>query len=218
MTQIAVLDAGLAYQTRTFDTPPFASYFGQRIRLPDLGQTDLSALPGVMIPCRTHGGRLAPHKAQLAQYMAQGGTLVVMGETHPHLFLDGLTFYPEPTNFWWWLDPDADLGVRIAAPDHPLMSDLSQADVTWHIHGTLSFDAPSQTLATWAGPGSAPQAILSEQRRGAGRLIVTTLDPIYHHGSGFMPATTAFLQGFLPALCRVLGQNDAQDSRAVSFI
>ena len=32
----------------------------------------------------------------------------------------------------------------------------------------------------------------------AGRLIVSTLDPFYHHGSNFMPATTRFLDGFLP--------------------
>jgi|TARA_R100000908_G_C3643589_1_gene78648 hypothetical protein len=33
-----------------------------------------------------------------------------------------------------------------------------------------------------------------------GRMIVTTLDPMYHHGSHFMPATTRFLDGFLPWL------------------
>jgi hypothetical protein len=33
-----------------------------------------------------------------------------------------------------------------------------------------------------------------------GRLIAMTLDPCYHHGSHFMPATTTFLNGFLPAL------------------
>ena len=34
----------------------------------------------------------------------------------------------------------------------------------------------------------------------AGRMIVTSLDPCYHHGSHFMPATTRFLAGFLPSL------------------
>jgi hypothetical protein len=31
-----------------------------------------------------------------------------------------------------------------------------------------------------------------------GRMVVTSLDPFYHHGSHFMPATTRFLDGFLP--------------------
>ena len=34
-----------------------------------------------------------------------------------------------------------------------------------------------------------------------GRLLVSTLDPFYHHGSRFMPATTRFLDGFLPWAC-----------------
>lgn len=33
-----------------------------------------------------------------------------------------------------------------------------------------------------------------------GRLVVTSLDPFYHHGSHFMPATTRFLDRFLPNL------------------
>jgi len=33
-----------------------------------------------------------------------------------------------------------------------------------------------------------------------GQMILTTLDPFYHHGSHFMPATTRFLDGFLPWL------------------
>ncbi|MEM6635788.1 MAG: hypothetical protein AAF667_07855 [Pseudomonadota bacterium] len=201
MTKIAAIDAGLAYQTRTMEEPPFAGFFGQRIGLRDLPRADLHDLPCLMIPCRTNGARLSSHKDQLSEYIATGGTLVVMGETHPNLFIDGLDFAPEPTNFWWWLQEGADLGVRISAPDHPLMDGMGQADVTWHIHGTLTFEEPAETLVTWNDTDGKAQPILSVQRRGRGCLIVTTLDPIYHHGSGFMPATTAFLQRFLPALC-----------------
>jgi hypothetical protein len=31
-----------------------------------------------------------------------------------------------------------------------------------------------------------------------GTLLMTTLDPTYHYGSYFMPATERFLDGFLP--------------------
>ncbi|MEM6741610.1 MAG: hypothetical protein AAF646_15990 [Pseudomonadota bacterium] len=203
---IAALDGGLAYHTRTLRAPPFAAHFGPLIDLRALGETDLSGLPCLMIPCRTNGARLAAHKAQLATYLEAGGVLVVMGETHPERFLDGVHVAPEPTNFWWWLEAGAELGVRIAAPDHPLMVGLRESDATWHIHGALTFDAPSQTLLSWDGSSAVDGskrwggAILAEQRRGAGQLVVTTLDPIYHHGSGFMPATTRFLERFLPAL------------------
>lgn len=200
MIKIAAIDAGLAYQSRTFDDPALAEHFGPCVPLRSLGSTNLSEFPCLTIPCRTNGERLAPHRARLADFMNDGGTLVVMGETHPHLFLDGVIFTPEPTNFWWWLETDADLGVRIKDPKHPLMLGIGQRDVTWHVHGTLAFDEESETIVDWQPSDTAGGAILAVQNRGKGRLVITTLDPIYHHGSGFMPATTAFLKGFLPAL------------------
>ena len=41
-----------------------------------------------------------------------------------------------------------------------------------------------------------------------GRMIVTSLDPCYHHGSHFMPATTRFLAAFLPALRAVVREGE----------
>ena len=42
-----------------------------------------------------------------------------------------------------------------------------------------------------------------------GTLIVSTLDPMSHYGSHFMPATERFLDGFLPWL----GQTTARVAR-----
>ncbi|QFR96170.1 hypothetical protein GBW32_27915 [Streptomyces tsukubensis] len=40
------------------------------------------------------------------------------------------------------------------------------------------------------------QVLLYENRVStAGRLIVTTMDPVYHHGSRFMPGATELLYG-----------------------
>ena len=47
-------------------------------------------------------------------------------------------------------------------------------------------------------PYAAIQDVTIHGRRLGTRLIVSTLDPFYHHGSNFMPATTKFLDGFLP--------------------
>lgn len=199
MTGLAAIDAGLSYHTRTLRTGRFASLFRELIDLRDLGETDLSPFPTLLIPCRTNGTRLAPHAAKLARYVDDGGFLVVLGETHPELFLDGVTVNPVPTNFWWWLEPGADLGVRVTMPDHPLMRRLPVADLTWHIHGTLTLAEGGTVIAAWDDPRRGG-AIFLDCDRGLGRLMVTTLDPIYHHGSGFMPATSRFLDAFLPWL------------------
>jgi hypothetical protein len=48
------------------------------------------------------------------------------------------------------------------------------------------------------------RAVLYEDRVSTpGRLIAMSLDPFYHHGCNFMPATTRFLERFLPWLRRI---------------
>lgn len=42
--------------------------------------------------------------------------------------------------------------------------------------------------------------MFEEKLPSGGRWIVTTLDPDYHFGSYFMPATERFLEGFFPYL------------------
>ncbi|WZB68307.1 TonB-dependent receptor plug domain-containing protein [Achromobacter xylosoxidans] len=94
-------------------------------------------------------------------------------------------------------DAGADPGLRLAAPDHSLFRYLTLADVTWHQHGTYAPPPGAVSLVDKVGAGS----VLYEDRCStAGRLIVTSLDPMYHHGSYFMPATSRFLRGFLPWL------------------
>lgn len=194
---IAAIDAGMSYHTRTLREPPFSHYFQHLIDVRLLGDTDLSAFPVLLIPCRTNGARLAAHRARLADYVEQGGFLVVLGETRPDLFLDGIGFSSVRTNFWWWLDRTADLGVQVSAPDHGLFRHLDEADLVWHVHGTLDVPAGGRSLVDWCPDGNPCGSLMIEQDRGHGRLLVTTLDPVYHHGSGFMPATTRFLDGFL---------------------
>lgn len=200
---LAVIDAGLAYQRRTLADFASADLFSERFALRDLNQADLSSQAALLIPCRTPGHRLARHKDFLADYVRQGGLLVVMGETNPDLFLEDLAFTPEPTNFWWWREPGMDLGVHIDSQSHPILADVRQQDCAWHVHGTLSVPEGGQVLLSWhpapaVSPTGGAGALMVDYPLGEGRVIVTSLDPIYHHGSGFMPATTRFLMRFLP--------------------
>ncbi|TVQ95211.1 MAG: hypothetical protein EA400_00130, partial [Chromatiaceae bacterium] len=103
--------------------------------LPDLAHFD-----AVLVACRTPGFRLVPVAAALRGFLDRGGCVVAMGETRPDLWLPGARLTPEPTNWWWWLTPGAELGVRITAPGHPLLGRLRDRDLTWHLHGW--FDPP----------------------------------------------------------------------------
>ena len=101
--------------------------FDALVRPEDLTGTDLAKYDAVLVPCRTPADRMLPHKDQLAAYLEGGGTVIATGESDSHLWLPGITFCPQDTNFWWWLTPGADLGVRIAWPEHKLFDRLEQA-------------------------------------------------------------------------------------------
>ncbi len=194
---IAALDAGTYYHHRTFHTPELTPYLDRFIYLPELDDAALADCDALIVSCRTHPDLLVPHRARFARFLASGRTLVAMGETGSHRWLDGVHWTDCEVNFWWWKTPGADSGLRLAQPAHPLFSHLPLADATWHQHGTFTPPPGAVSLIDKAGAGS----VLYEDRHStAGRLIVTSLDPMYHHGSYFMPAASRFLRGFLPWL------------------
>ncbi|MDP2779655.1 hypothetical protein [Devosia sp.] len=204
---ILAVHPGAYYHIESFESPRHAGYFDQLVRPEDLGSVALEEHNVVLIPCRTPADRMAPHAARLRAYLDGGGTIVATGESESQLFLPGISFTPQPTNFWWWLTPGADLGVRIAAPEHALFQRLEQRDITWHLHGW--FDAPpgAEILAV---NGQGKPILYIDDVTTAGRMVLTSLDPFFHHGSHFMPATTRFLEGFLPWMRNTLDRKASQ--------
>ncbi|WP_105424809.1 hypothetical protein [Neorhizobium tomejilense] len=192
---ILAIHPGAYYHIETLEAPRYAHHFDRLVRPEDLASVDLAEHAVVFIPCRTPADRLVPHAAQLRAYLDQGGTIVSTGETNWDVFLPGIAFTPQPTNWWWWLTPGADLGVRIAAPGHTLFNRLGQDDLTWHLHGW--FDPPDG-VDVLAVNGEGKPILYVDEVTTPGRMIITSLDPCFHHGSHFMPATTRFLDGFLP--------------------
>lgn len=194
---IAALDAGTYYHHRTFHTPELMPYLDRHLYLPELDDAALAGCDALIVSCRTNPDLLVPHRQRFARFLAAGKTLVAMGETGAHRWLDGVRWTDCEVNFWWWKTPGADSGLRLAHPAHPLFSHLTLADATWHQHGTFTPPPGARSLIDKAGAGS----VLYEDRHSTpGRLIVTSLDPMYHHGSYFMPAASRFLRGFLPWL------------------
>lgn len=192
---ILAIHPGAYYHIESLEGSRYAGYFDCLVRPEDLAGVPLEDHHVVLIPCRTPADRMAPHRAWLAAFLERGGTIVATGESESQLFLPGIAFTPQPTNFWWWLTPGADLGVRIAAPGHGLFTRLAQRDITWHLHGW--FDPPDG-VEVLAVNGEGRPILYVDDVTSSGRMVVTSLDPFYHHGSHFMPATTRFLDGFLP--------------------
>lgn len=197
MTRLTALDDGTYYHDETLRGARFGRYFDRVIYLPDFDQEPLDQTEALYVTSRSNPNLLRRHETRLRRYLADGGTLVVMGECEAHTWLPLSWTYTE-TNFWWWLEPGASLGLSNPAPDHPLMERMALRDATWHYHGYFTPATGATSIVDCAEGGS----ILLEDRTnfGAGRLLATTLDPCYHHGSFFMPAATRFLDRFLPWL------------------
>ncbi|MEM7693103.1 MAG: hypothetical protein AAF318_01520 [Pseudomonadota bacterium] len=191
---LTALDGGTYYHHRTLWELPFAPHFDAVIPIRAFTPDHLDAATMLFVPCRLNARLLEPLRPVLTDFIIEGGTLVAMGETFPERWLPGITAHPMETSFWWWLEEGADLHVRFTGASQ-IADYVDEAALAWHLHGTYTLGPGQRALLEASG-----RPILFDERRGNGRLIATSLDPCYHHGSHFMPATTRFLEGFLPWL------------------
>ncbi len=194
---LAAAYGGSAQHHRALTEPKYAQHLtGGLIYLPQLADTDLTAYRGLLIPERMHRGLLTRAAGRISELLDAGGTVIAFsgGEPIPE-FLPGVRWQHRPTNYWWWLEPGADLGVRLAAAEHPLFQRLTLRDCTWHHHGVLEPPDGAQVLVELT---TGEALLYVDQVSTAGTIVVSTLDPISHYGGYFMPATERFLDGFLP--------------------
>ena len=194
---LAAIDAGTYYHHHALHAPRYRGYFDDIIYVRDLPDRDLSGVDVLIVTCRTDPALMMARRDQISDFLARGGMVCAMGSTGPHLWLPQVRWTDSPTNYWWWREPGGDLGLTLAAPEHPLFRHITMADATWHHHGAFSPPPGAVSLIDARGLGS---VLYEDAVSTPGRMLVTALDPFYHHGSHFMPATTRFLDGFLPWL------------------
>lgn len=195
--RIYALDGGTYFHKEALSGPRYRHHFTKLIDLRELADADLCGCDVLIVTCRSHPGKLRAASSVFADFLKAGGTVAAMGETQPHTWLAGVQWSYRPTNFWWWKKQGAGPGYVVPDPTHSLFSHITLADATWHYHGVLSPPAGACSLIELESGGS---LLYEDMVSSAGRIIVATLDPFYHHGSHFMPATTRFLDGFLPWL------------------
>ncbi len=194
---LAAVYGGSAPHHRALTTPQYARHHTGGLRyLPELAGADLTDLDGLIIPERLHRDLLLAAAGSVRDLLDAGGTVIAFagGEPVPE-FLPGVAWEHRPTNFWWWLEPGADLGLRTPDPEHPLFDHLTMRDCTWHYHGVL---APPEGAETLVALPTGAALLYVDRVSTPGTLVVATLDPMSHYGSHFMPATERFLDGFLP--------------------
>ena len=195
--RIAFIDGGTYYHHRTLHDPDFAGLFAGAIYAPDLADADLTPYDCLYIGSRQDADDLRAAGPTIMAFLDAGGTVVITSDVEAETWAPGIDWRPTTVNFWWWLTPGADSGLRMAAPTHPLFRAVPLRDATWHHHGVMT---PPQGAVSLIEADDGGSILYDDQVSTRGRMLVTTLDPCFHHGSYFMPATTRFLHGFLPWL------------------
>ena len=197
MRKIAVVDGGSSQHHRTYTEPKYSQYIKELIYLPDLEETSIDDFDVLLLPSQLHMGLLMKSTKKIMGFADKGGIIVSFG---PQLneWLPGHNWEYRETNFWWWLEKDAKSGLVLQRPDHDLFSRyLTLADATWHQHGVYWPPAGTDILVSTEDGGA---VLYIDKVSTKGTWVVMTLDPDYHYGSYFMPATERFLDGFFPWL------------------
>jgi hypothetical protein len=210
---LAAAYSGSAPHHRALTQPKYAQHLtGGLIYLPELADADLASLDGLVLPERMHRGQLTRAAGRIHDLLGAGGTVFAFagGEPIPE-FLPGVRWEHRPTNFWWWLEPGARLGLRTPTPEHPLFSYLGLADCTWHYHGVLEPPPGADVLITLP---TGEALLYVDQVSTPGTLVISTLDPLSHYGGHFMPATERFLDGFMPWAASITSGAGTSHSRA----
>lgn len=192
--RVVAPSSGSYYIIRSLEGPLYSDIFDVICSPEDLEDV-LQPEDVLWVPCRTPAQRMIAQKHVVKRHLNAGGTVIALGESRSDLWLPAVNFTPAPTNFWWWLEQGADLGVRVAAPDHPLLNEIGHKDVTWHLHGWF---VPPEGAEVLAHDAEGRAIFYVDDVSTPGRMIISSLDPMYHHGSHFMPATSRFLDRFIP--------------------
>ncbi|MGE7925471.1 hypothetical protein ACQKND_20115 [Viridibacillus arvi] len=194
MRKIAVIMSGNAPHNRTFNEPKFNKYITQLIYFPEFEQTVLDEFDVLLFPSQLNEKLLIRAANKVRTFANNGGIVVAFGP-QPWEWLPNQKWEERETNFWWWLEEDAKSGLVLSAPHHDLFNYLTLTDATWHQHGVFWPPNGAEKLITTEDGGA---VMYVDKVSTNGTLIITTLDPDYHFGAYFMPATERFLDGFIP--------------------
>ncbi len=196
--RIGLLHCGAFQPLRTLADPALAPYRVESVYLPEADPAVLADLDVVLVGDRLHQDRLARFVPAIhAALQDPGKTVIVLGENKVENWLPGVGYTFRPTVFWKWRTGE-DNGTRLRLPEDPLWEFFTPWSVSWHHHGLLHPRPGARSLVVMEEDGAEVGTLLYvDEVNQPARLLVTTMDPVYHHGSGFMPGASQLLYSLL---------------------
>ncbi|MBO0909708.1 hypothetical protein [Arthrobacter sunyaminii] len=196
--RIGLLHGGTFPALRTLADPALAPYRIESVYLPEADPSALAGLDVIIVGDRLHQGQLARFApAVRAALQDPAKTVIILGENKVEQWLPGVGYTFRPTVFWAWRTGE-DNGTRLRLPEDPMWEYFTPRAVSWHHHGLLHPPAGARSLVVMEEDGADSGALLYvDEVNQPARLLVTTMDPVYHHGSGFMPGASQLLYSLL---------------------
>ncbi|MGW1742004.1 hypothetical protein ACWCPQ_24725 [Nocardia sp. NPDC001965] len=195
---IVLLHGGSHAQLATLADPALAPYRIRPVHIRTGAPDEITGAEVIVVADRLRPDLLRRWTEPVLTGLERGATVLVFGENECGRWLPGVREQARPTVFWWWRTGE-DHRLRKLEPGHPAWEFFADRSVIWHYHGVLEPPAGAVSLVDlYTEEGVRDGSILYlDETSTAGKLLVTTMDPVYHHGSGFMPGATQLLYSAL---------------------
>ncbi|MCX2717908.1 hypothetical protein OQH61_09205 [Helicobacter sp. MIT 21-1697] len=199
----AIITGGSSFNAHFFSNKnaKYAHFFSHRYHFLDIDSIHFQDFDYIVLASRLNSAYLMPHKQKFIDYLQSGGHIISFGEIEKD-YLPNIVWKDYPVNFWWWLIQGADMPLYALESDGSkqegrtksgLFSKMEVSTAKWHYHG--AFYPPSN--ATKILVNELDESIIYKDNSFKGNLYVTSLDPEFHLGQGFMPTTEPFFDTFM---------------------
>ncbi|OZI12651.1 hypothetical protein CEW92_05720 [Bacillaceae bacterium SAS-127] len=171
----------------------YEKFFDRIIHILEVPMTDLTTYDYIYIPARHNQDLLFSYQSIWENYLRKGGHILAFGEIEKP-WLPYVQWKSYPTNFYWWVWAGADLPMYATEEEHPLLQNMTIDDMKWHYHGVIQ---PHENMEVIVHNEMQEGLICVDRTSFKGNIYVTTLDPEYHYGQGFIPKVENFLDHYL---------------------
>ena len=191
MSKIAILTNGCSFHNRFFAMSTYKELYDDVIHIEDLPKADLSGYDTLIVTERISIPHLKKNQGKFLSFINSGKRLFIFGEVLDNWF-PTIDWCESDVNFSWWVKPQGDLPLIERNSMHELYEYVTLKDMKWHYHGTFQ---PPEGAFSLVDNDEGRSIFYVDNVSFKGELIVTSLDPIFHIGLGFIDQTKPFMYG-----------------------
>ena len=205
----AFLTSGASFHLGFFKNydAKYSDIFDEIFYAPNFKNSSLENIDLLVIASRIEVRFLRENRKKIREFLKRGGNLIFFGEDQKEI-IKSAKFTRGEVNFWWWLNRDKGANMPLIATnqDAPIWQFMRPDEAKWHYHGYFMPTNKNgkkikicNLLCDELG-----RTILYRDLSFKGAVYITSLDPEYHIGQGFMLATKPFFDKFLNFACYMI--------------